>query len=78
MHQVTLDPVENVKLTWLVDWSEENVFFHIKNGITRDHQWFAVGFSRRGDFPRTDFCFFQRVHGKINVIVSQFFFLYRA
>lgn len=60
MHQQTLDPVEKVKLTWMVDWPEENVFFQIKNGINEKYSWFAIGFSRRGDFPLTDFCIFQR------------------
>ncbi|KAG5682712.1 hypothetical protein PVAND_012046 [Polypedilum vanderplanki] len=60
MHQITLDPVEKVKLTWMVDWPEKNVFFQVKNGINDKFSWFAVGFSRRGDFARTDFCIFQK------------------
>lgn len=67
MHQVTLDPQEKVKLTWLVDWSERNVFFHVKNGLIKHYRWFAIGFSRRGEFPRTDFCFFQRNNEKTNI-----------
>lgn len=53
MHQVTLDPVEKVKFTWMVDWPERNVFFQVKNGINDRYSWFAVGFSRRGEFPLT-------------------------
>lgn len=53
MHQVTLDTIEKVKLTWMVDWPERNVFFQVKNGITDRYSWFAVGFSRRGEFPLT-------------------------
>jgi hypothetical protein len=53
MHQVTLDPVEKVKLTWMVDWPERNVFFQVKNGINDRYSWFAIGFSRRGEFPLT-------------------------
>ena len=71
MHQVTLDPVEKVKLTWMVDWPEKNVFFQVKNGINEQYSWFAIGFSRRGEFSRTDFCIFQREKEKIDVnIVS--------
>jgi hypothetical protein len=71
MHQVTLDPVEKVKLTWMVDWPEKNVFFQVKNGINERYTWFAIGFSRRGEFPRTDFCIFQRENEKIDInIVS--------
>lgn len=71
MHQVTLDPVEHVKLTWMVDWPETNVFFQVKNGINEKYSWFAIGFSRRGEFPRTDFCIFQRESERIDVnIVS--------
>lgn len=53
MHQVTLDPIEKVKLTWMVDWPEKNVFFQLKNGINERFTWFAIGFSRRGDLPLT-------------------------
>lgn len=71
MHEILIDPLEKVKLTWLVDWSERNVFFHVKNGLIKDYQWFAIGFSMRGDFPNTDFCIFQRTsNGKIRAIVS--------
>lgn len=71
MHQVTLDPVEEVKLTWMVDWPEKNVFFQVKNGINDRFTWFAIGFSRRGEFPRTDFCIFQKEDEKIDInIVS--------
>lgn len=71
MHQVTLDPAEQVKLTWMVDWTEKTVFFQVKNGISDKFSWFAVGFSRRGDFPRTDLCIFQRTNDKIDInIVS--------
>lgn len=72
MHQVTLDAVEQVKLTWMVDWPERNVFFQVKNGISEKYSWFAVGFSRRGELARTDFCIFQRENEKIDVnIVSR-------
>lgn len=71
MHQVTLDPIEKVKLTWMVDWPEKTVFFQVKNGINERYSWFALGFSRRGEFPRTDFCIFQRESEKIDInIVS--------
>jgi hypothetical protein len=63
MHQVTLDAVEKVKLTWMVDWPEKNVFFQVKNGINDKYSWFAVGFSRRGEFAQTDFCIFQKEEG---------------
>jgi hypothetical protein len=71
MHSVTLDPVEKVKLTWMTDFPEQNVFFQVKNGINERYKWFAIGFSRRGEFPRTDFCIFQRENEKIDInIVS--------
>lgn len=71
MHKVTLDPTEKVKLTWMVDWPEKNVFFQIKNGINEKYSWFALGFSRRGEFPLTDFCIFQRENDRIDTnIVS--------
>jgi hypothetical protein len=77
MHQVTLDAVEKVKLTWMVDWPENNVFFQVKNGINERYSWFAIGFSRRGEFPRTDFCIFQRENEKIDInIVSHKSLLY--
>jgi hypothetical protein len=66
MHQVTLDPVEKVKLTWMVDWPEKNVFFQVKNGINDKYSWFALGFSHRGEFPLTDFCIFQRENDRID------------
>lgn len=60
MHSILL--TEKVKLTWMVDWADREVFFQVKNGINVKYNWFAVGFSRRGDFPRTDFCIFQKSH----------------
>lgn len=75
MHQVTLDPVKQVKLTWMVDWSEKNVFFQLKNGITEKYSWFALGFSARGHFPKTDFCIFQREGEKVDVNIVSFDFL---
>lgn len=81
MHQVTLDPVEQVKLTWMVDWPEKNVFFQVKNGINEKYSWFAIGFSRRGEFPRTDFCIFQRETDRIDINIvshkSSFFYIVR-
>ncbi|CAO1392504.1 unnamed protein product [Diamesa serratosioi] len=60
MHSITL--TDDVKLTWMVDWADKEVFFQLKNAINEKYNWFAVGFSRRGDFPRTDFCIFQKQH----------------
>jgi len=60
MHKVTLDPQTSLKLTWMVDFPDETVFFQVKNGITKKYNWFAIGFSRRGELPLTDFCIFQR------------------
>jgi dopamine beta-monooxygenase len=75
MHQVTIDPKYQVKLTWMVDWPERNVFFHVKNGLNKKYRWFALGFSRRGEFPKTDFCFFQRStnNDKINIHIVSYY-----
>lgn len=55
----------------MVDWPEKNVFFQVKNGINERFSWFAIGFSRRGQLPRTDFCIFQRESDRIDInIVS--------
>lgn len=63
MHNVILDPVENTSLAWKIDWNRENVLFRL-SGIDMKFKWFAVGFSRRGKFPRTDFCIYQQANGK--------------
>lgn len=79
MHNIKL--TEKVKLTWMVDWADREVFFQVKNGINEKYSWFAVGFSRRGDFPRTDFCIFQKSHEQnlidiINVVSFSSFLYY--
>lgn len=78
MHSITL--TDNVKFTWMVDWADREVFFQVKNGINEKYNWFAVGFSRRGDFPRTDFCIFQKAYendlNDIINVVSFFYILY--
>lgn len=55
-HRLTLDPIQNVELLWKIDWDKEIVSFQLLNGIKDTYRWFAIGFSRRGEFPRTDFC----------------------
>lgn len=72
MHQVTLDPVEKVKFTWMVDWPERNVFFQVKNGINDRYSWFAIGFSRRGDFPLTGRHEINTFENVRNVFVKKF------
>uniref|UniRef100_A0A182YRD3 DOMON domain-containing protein n=1 Tax=Anopheles stephensi TaxID=30069 RepID=A0A182YRD3_ANOST len=50
------------KLAWMVDWQENEVFFHVNNSFEYGKfQTFAVGFSQRGLLSRTDFCVFSYV-----------------
>lgn len=46
-------------MTWLVDWTAKEVFFHIANALEENYTWFSLGFSRRGRFERSDLCIFQ-------------------
>lgn len=61
-HSINLDAVLEVTLSWNIDWENKVVAFHLKNAfdaIDKTYTWFAIGFSPRGKFPRTDLCFFQ-------------------
>lgn len=69
VHQKILEPLGNVTLSWSIDWDFSTVSFAIKNGLSKKYAWIAIGFSRRGKFPRTDFCFFQIINGTIARIV---------
>lgn len=70
MHSLVLDNKENVKLSWMVDWKDRDVLFQVKNAVSPDYKWFAFGFSRRGEFPRTDFCIYQEENDVMDTIVA--------
>uniref|UniRef100_A0A182RVP1 DOMON domain-containing protein n=1 Tax=Anopheles funestus TaxID=62324 RepID=A0A182RVP1_ANOFN len=51
------------KLLWMVDWRENEVYFHINNSFEHGKfPTFGIGFSQRGELSRTDFCVFSSVH----------------
>lgn len=58
LHSINLDH-ERIKLSWLVDWSNREVLFHIANAFEDDYRWFSLGFSKRGEYERSDVCIFQ-------------------
>lgn len=58
LHSINLDH-DRVKLSWLVDWSSQEVLFHIANAFEDDYNWFSFGFSKRGEFERSDLCIFE-------------------
>lgn len=45
------------------------MMFSIKNGISSHYSWFMMGFSRRGEFPRTDLCIFQQENDLMDIVV---------
>ena len=59
----------NIQILFQVDWSSEEVMFSIKNGIVGEYKWFMLGFSRRGEFPRTDLCIFQQENDLMDIVV---------
>lgn len=46
-------------MSWLVDWYNKEVLFHIANALEDNYSWFSLGFSARGAFERSDLCIFQ-------------------
>lgn len=59
IHTLLLDHKE-VKLTWVVDWAKKEVLFNVDHAFTKDSKWFSFGFSKRGELPGSDICFFSR------------------
>lgn len=57
LHTLLLDHKE-IKLTWVVDWNKKEVLFNVDEAFTSDSKWFAFGFSKRGELPSSDVCFF--------------------
>lgn len=56
-------------MSWLVDWNSKEVFFHIANAFEGDYTWFSLGFSKRGEFERSDLCIFQWQNDLFNAVV---------
>ncbi len=59
-------------MSWMVDWRDKDVLFQVKNALTPNYKWFAFGFSRRGEFPRTDFCIYQQENDLVDTIVDAY------
>lgn len=55
-------------LHYQVEWQDEIVRFEVENGTSKGIEWFALGFSMRGDFERTDFCIIHK--GQKLIVVS--------
>lgn len=68
LHSINLDH-DHVKMSWLVDWNSKEVFFHIANAFEGDYTWFSLGFSKRGEFERSDLCIFQWQNDLFNAVV---------
>lgn len=66
-----LDPTKSVQLAWKIEWDKNNVNFAIENGLIQKFVWFAIGFSRRGEFERTDICIFHKSKDGVKVYVSE-------
>uniref|UniRef100_A0A336KLX3 CSON010608 protein n=1 Tax=Culicoides sonorensis TaxID=179676 RepID=A0A336KLX3_CULSO len=71
LHSINLDH-DHVKMSWLVDWNSKEVFFHISNAFEGDYTWFSLGFSKRGEFERSDLCIFQWQNDLFNAVVDAY------
>lgn len=49
---------DHIKLSWLIDWTKEEVLFNVDHAFDENDKWFSFGFSKRGDFEQSDICFF--------------------
>ena len=47
-----------MKLTWYIDWPKKEVLFNVDEAFTDDTDWFAFGFSKRGQIEGSDVCYF--------------------
>lgn len=50
----------DLKLSWTVDWINEEVTFSIENPFKPDRRYFIFGFSFWEDVNRSDYCLFDR------------------
>lgn len=61
---------DRVKMSWMIDWANEEVLFHIANAFEDDITWFSLGFSMRGAFERSDVCIFQWQNEIFNSVID--------
>ena len=61
-----------VKMSWVIDWYNKEVLFHVKNTFQNKYKWFALGFSKRGEFERSDLCIFQNKNGIYEVVIDAY------
>lgn len=59
LHTLLLDH-QNTKLTWFIDWPKKEVLFNVDEAFADDTEWFAFGFSQRGQIANSDMCYFVR------------------
>lgn len=57
LHTLLLDH-HSMKLTWYIDWPKKEVLFNVDEAFTDDTDWFAFGFSKRGQIEGSDVCYF--------------------
>jgi dopamine beta-monooxygenase len=68
LHKLNLDH-DRVKMNWLIDWNNKEVLFYIENAFENDYKWFSLGFSSRGNFEKSDLCFFLKEDNLFNVVL---------
>lgn len=56
-HELALDD-DDLIFNWFIDWANEDVMLELTGLFKDKYQWFALGFSHRGDPGRTDYCIF--------------------
>lgn len=59
LHTLLLDH-QSIKLSWFIDWPKKEVLFNVDDAFTDDTDWFAFGFSKRGEIEGSDVCYFLR------------------
>uniref|UniRef100_A0A1B0D5V1 Uncharacterized protein n=1 Tax=Phlebotomus papatasi TaxID=29031 RepID=A0A1B0D5V1_PHLPP len=71
LHSHLLDS-DTMKMSWLIDWHGEEVFFHVKNAFRGDDNWFYLGFSKRGEMTEADLCIFQLKNTLFNLATDTY------
>lgn len=71
LHSHLLDS-DTMKMSWLIDWHGEEVFFHVKNAFRGDDNWFYLGFSKRGEMSEADLCIFQLKNTLFNLATDTY------
>ncbi|XP_059613065.1 tyramine beta-hydroxylase [Phlebotomus argentipes] len=71
LHSHLLD-ADAMKMSWLIDWQGEEVFFHVRNAFRGDDNWFYLGFSKRGDLGEADLCVFQLKNSLFNIATDAY------